>query len=408
MPIITVFHGTFCQEEAVIQNIQETTGYQRVTDQDLAAEAARVSDMDTAKIMEAFASKTSIFNQFTHEKERSIAYLRFALAGMLPREDLLITGFSSHLIPREIAHALWICIIADMPFRIKTAMETQGCSENEAIKLIHDQDKDRGAWVDTLFKMADPWDPSLYDILVPTDKMGVDEITALVSENLRSEVIQPTAGARKSAEDFLLSAQVEVALAGEGHNVEVKARDGAVSLTIHKNVLMLSQLEEELKAIAEKVEGVRSVETRVGKGDHRADIYRKYDFDLPSRVLLVDDEREFVQTLSERLLMRDMGSAMAYDGESALEMVREEEPEVMILDLKMPGIDGIEVLRQVKETRPEIEVIILTGHGSEADREVCMDLGAFAYLQKPVDIKILSETLRLANGKIRNQKADTL
>jgi len=237
--------------------------------------------------------------------------------------------------------------------------------------------------------------------------MGVDEITALVSENLRSEVIQPTAGARKAAEDFVLAAKVEVALAGEGHNVEVKARDGAVTLTINKNVLMLSRLEEELKSIADKVEGVRSVETRVGKGYHRTDIYRKYDFELPSRVLLVDDEREFVQTLSERLIMRDMGSAVAYDGESALDMVREEEPEVMILDLKMPGIDGIEVLRQVKETRPDIEVIILTGHGSEADREVCMKLGAFDYLHKPVDIEKLSETLRLANEKIRNKKAET-
>ncbi|MFW6333113.1 MAG: response regulator [Thermodesulfobacteriota bacterium] len=407
MPILTVFHGTFCQEEAVIQNIQETTGYQLVTDQDLAAEAARISDMDAAKIMEAFASKTSIFNKFTHEKERSIAYLRLALAEMLPREDLLITGFSSHLIPREIAHALWICIIADMPFRVKTAMETRGCSEKEAIQLIHEQDKDRSGWVNILFKITDPWDPSLYDVLVPTDKMGVDEITALVSENLRSEAIQPTAGARKAAEDFVLAAKVEVALAGEGHNVEVKARDGAVTLTTNKNVLMLSRLEEELRSIAEKVEGVRSVETKVGKGYPQADIYRKYDFELPSRVLLVDDEREFVQTLSERLLMRDMGSAVAYDGESALEMVREEEPEVMILDLKMPGIDGIEVLRQVKETRPEIEVIILTGHGSEADREVCMNLGAFAYLHKPVDIEILSENLRLANEKIRNKKADT-
>ncbi len=407
MPIITIFHGTFCQEKAVIQNIQETTGYLWVRDQDLAAEAARISDMDAAKIMEAFASKTSIFNKFTHEKERSIAYLRLALAEMLPREELLITGFGSHLIPREIAHALRICIIADTPFRVKTAMETQGCSEKEAIKLIHDQDKDRSAWVDTLFRMTDPWDPSLYDILVPTDKMGANEITSLVPENLRSEVIQPTAGARKAVEDFVLGAKVEVALAGEGHNVEVKARDGAVTLTIHKNVLMLSRLEEELKSIAEKVEGVRSVETRVGKDYNQTDIYRKHDFELPSRVLLVDDEREFVQTLSERLLMRDMGSAVAYDGESALEMVREDKPEVMILDLKMPGIDGIEVLRQVKKTRPEIEVIILTGHGSEADREVCMNLGAFAYLHKPVDIENLSETLRQANEKIRNKKAET-
>jgi len=76
----------------------------------------------------------------------------------------------------------------------------------------------------------------------------------------------------------------------------------------------------------------------------------------------------------------------------------------MILDLKMPGIDGMEVLRRVKETRPEIEVIILTGHGSEVDRDVCMKLGAFAYLQKPVDIDVLSDTLKRANEKIQEKK----
>jgi DNA-binding NtrC family response regulator len=146
------------------------------------------------------------------------------------------------------------------------------------------------------------------------------------------------------------------------------------------------------------------VETKVGKNYYKADIYRKFDFETPSKVLLVDDEREFVQTLSERLLLRDMGSAVAYDGESALRLVKEDEPEVMILDLKMPGIDGIEVLRRVKETNPEIEVIILTGHGSEADRETCMKLGAFAYLHKPVNIDLLSDTLKKANEKIKQTK----
>jgi two-component system response regulator CpxR len=116
-------------------------------------------------------------------------------------------------------------------------------------------------------------------------------------------------------------------------------------------------------------------------------------------VLLVDDEREFVQTLSERLQLRDMGSAVAYDGESALALVAEDEPEVMIIDLKMPGIDGMEILKQVKATRPEIEVIVLTGHGSEADRKQCMQLGAFAYMQKPVDIDELSDTLKKAHEK---------
>jgi CheY-like chemotaxis protein len=204
----------------------------------------------------------------------------------------------------------------------------------------------------------------------------------------------------------LLQARVEVALACEGHDVDVSSRDGAVMLTINKHVLMLSRLEQELKTFVSGLPDVKSVKTRVGSDFHQADIYRKFDFQTPSKVLLVDDEREFVQTLSERLTMRDMGSAVAYDGESALKMAREEEPEVMILDLKMPGIDGIEVLRRIKDTQPEIEVIILTGHGSETDRKICMDLGAFADLQKPVDIDILSDTLKKANEKIRLKKAE--
>ena len=84
-----------------------------------------------------------------------------------------------------------------------------------------------------------------------------------------------------------------------------------------------------------------------------------------------------------------------------VELVKDDEPDVMILDLKMPGIDGIEVLRRVKRTNPHIEVIILTGHGSDEDCKTCMELGAFAYLQKPVDIDLLSETLRKANEKAR-------
>ncbi|MEE4608654.1 MAG: response regulator, partial [Desulfobacteraceae bacterium] len=205
--------------------------------------------------------------------------------------------------------------------------------------------------------------------------------------------------------DFRLSAGVHVALAREGHDVNVSANMGNVTLIINKQVLMLSRLEEELTAIAMNVPGVVSVETIVGDAYHRSDIYRKHDFELPAKVLLVDDEREFVQTLSERLYLRDMGSAVAYDGETALELVGEDQPDVMILDLKMPGIDGIEVLRRVKQTQPEMEVIILTGHGSDADRAVCMELGAFDYLQKPVDIDKLSETIKRANEKIRKRQA---
>jgi CheY-like chemotaxis protein/cytidylate kinase len=404
MPIITIFPGTFCNEDIVLQEIIAHTGYRKVTDNDLTDEAARLSGIDASKISRAFVSRTSIFNKFTHEKERSIAYLKLALAEKLTGDDLLLSGFSGHLIPKAISHVLRICLIADMNFRITLAAKAKGISDKEAAKWIHGQDEDCATWIHTLFSLSDPWNPSLYDMILPMNKTNTNDAIQLILNNLKKDVLLPTEQSRQTVEDFRLSAQVEVALANEGHQVGVSAENGAVTLTINKHVLMLSRLEQELKSIAGAVPGVKEIETCVGKDFHQSDIYRKFDFEVPSKVLLVDDEREFVQTLSERLLLRDMGSAVAFDGESALKLVHDEEPEVMILDLKMPGIDGIEVLRRVKETQPGIEVIILTGHGSEADRQTCMGLGAFAYLHKPVDIDVLSETLKQANEKIHSQK----
>jgi CheY-like chemotaxis protein len=379
------------------------TGYRLVSDEEVAASASRLSGLGAGKIVKAFTGKASMFNSFTHEKERSIAFLKLALAELLPADNLIISGHVSHLIPKKITHVLRVCLIADLKFRSGRAAGSSGGSKKEAAKLIRKQDEAAALWVNVVTGSSDPWAPALYDILIPMDKVTPAEAQDIILSHFKQEILQATAESRQAVEDFLLAAQVEVALAKEGHNVQVDAASGAVTLVINKNVLMLSRLEEELKSIAGKVAGIRSLETKVGKDYYQADVYRRYDFELPSKVLLVDDEREFVQTLSERLQMRDMGSAVAYDGESALAMIHEheDEPEVMILDLKMPGIDGIEVLKRVKQTRPEIEVIILTGHGSEQDRKTCLDLGAFAYLQKPVDIDVLTETLKKANEKMR-------
>jgi CheY-like chemotaxis protein len=201
--------------------------------------------------------------------------------------------------------------------------------------------------------------------------------------------------------DFLLAAGIETALADAGHHVNVRAQKGRITLTIDKQVLMLGRLEDELKSIVTKVPGVTSVEVLVEQVSLPSGIYRKRSGELPSKVLLVYDEREFVQTLSERLQMRDMGSVVAFDGKSALDLIQSDEPDVMIIDLKMPGIDGMTVLKQAKQTRPGIEVIVLTGHGSEQDRKTCMGLGAFAYMQKPVDINLLSDTLKKAHEKVK-------
>jgi DNA-binding NtrC family response regulator len=128
------------------------------------------------------------------------------------------------------------------------------------------------------------------------------------------------------------------------------------------------------------------------------------------KVLLVDDEREFVESLSERLELRNLEADVVYDGEQALDVLKEGKHDVMVLDLRMPGIDGIEVLRQAKKRNPNVQVVVLTGHGTDKDEAMAKKLGAIAYMRKPVDIDRLVGALHNAWKKVKRTKRamDTL
>lgn len=114
------------------------------------------------------------------------------------------------------------------------------------------------------------------------------------------------------------------------------------------------------------------------------------------RILLVDDEEEFVRALSERLQLRDLASRTAFSGDQAMKFVGEAAPDIMVLDLAMPGISGLDVLRLVKARYPDIQVIILTGHGNDLDEAEARSIGIFDWLRKPVDIEVLVARIRAA------------
>jgi two-component system, OmpR family, response regulator CpxR len=406
MPVTSIFCGSYCNAEQIAGSVTRKLGYRYADDDVLIAETADRFGVEESKLWKAFTGRTSIFNKFTHERERSLAYLRVVLADLLKADNLLVFGYCGLMVPREISHVLNVCVIADMKYRAKVASQWETLPEKDALKKIHKEDESRALWVDYLYRSKDPWDPRLYDIVIPADKTNEDAAVNLICENIWSDVLEVTDQSRKGVEDFVLAAQVNCRLAQQGHSVSVSADGGNVVLEINKHVLRLSALEAELQSIAGAVEGVRSVQTKVGSGFYQTDIYRKFDFDLPSKVLLVDDEREFIQTLSERLQMRDLGSAVVYGGEEALSAVDEEEPDVMVLDLKMPGIGGLEVLRQVKEKHPGVQVIVLTGHGSKEVEKECLEMGACAYLEKPVDLDKLTKAMKEAYkraGKPRPQ-----
>lgn len=116
------------------------------------------------------------------------------------------------------------------------------------------------------------------------------------------------------------------------------------------------------------------------------------------RVLLVDDEEELVSTLKERLMLRDIEADGVTAGADALRCIQSKDYDVVVLDVKMPGIDGLEVMKKIRAIRPRVQVILLTGRGSERESEIGIKEGAFDYLIKPIDIEDLIEKMKEAAG----------
>ena len=110
-------------------------------------------------------------------------------------------------------------------------------------------------------------------------------------------------------------------------------------------------------------------------------------------LLIVDDEKRFANMLAKRLKLRGCNCEVCYRGQQALDLVRRKNFFLILLDLHLPDIYGTEVLSRIKELDPKAKVIIVTAHGTEKDRKVCMRLGAHAFMHKPVGIDDLMAML---------------
>ncbi|MBW1989230.1 MAG: response regulator [Deltaproteobacteria bacterium] len=117
------------------------------------------------------------------------------------------------------------------------------------------------------------------------------------------------------------------------------------------------------------------------------------------KVLLVDDNQEFLEILSERIANKGLQVDTATTGPEAVKKAEEESYDAIILDLVMPGMDGIEVLKKMKADHPEHQVILMTGHGSVKKGVEAVKLGALDFLEKPADISELMEKISEAKAK---------
>ena len=126
---------------------------------------------------------------------------------------------------------------------------------------------------------------------------------------------------------------------------------------------------------------------------------------MKPRLLLVDDEEMFLEFLSRRLINYHYDVTICLSGEKALEMIMDHDFDVVILDVLMPGMDGIETLREIKKIKPLTEVIMLTGHASRESGVEGMKLGAHDYLSKPCNTEDLIAKIKDAyDRKVEHEK----
>ncbi len=399
-----VIHGAaFTQGRRTAERIAYEQGLSLVTDGDVLSKTAERIGLTQSVLEKSLTGHQGFFSGVSCSREKALAFLTSEVAEQVEKGHCLFFGVTGLLIPAWVTHVPRFFITGEKPFRIIQAVTHHKIGETEAPARIKSMDMTAATWTRGLFK-KDPMDKSLYDVVIHADKLGENGAYDLVMRHVGKLKGLTEEFIRKERSDFTLAAAVgRVLFSTRGVN-HVWAEQGRVVVNIDKGAFFKNRLRRIITETASSVPGVIQVDVRAGKSAlyHRSPIQGKQDKKAPA--LLVDDEVRYVNTLSERLKIRKMDTRVTHSGEDALTYLDTQTAEVMVLDLKMPGIDGFEVLRRIKATKPQVEVIILTGRGSAIDKKACLELGAFAFLERPVDIDVLAETMRKAHEKIRMRK----
>jgi DNA-binding NtrC family response regulator len=123
------------------------------------------------------------------------------------------------------------------------------------------------------------------------------------------------------------------------------------------------------------------------------------------RVLVIDDEEDFASAIAERLVRRGFLANAVFSGRKALECVNSAEYDAVVLDLRMPEMDGLETLRAIRQIDPNVQILVLTGHGTVAEGIGGMQLGAADFLQKPVAFETLCVSIEAAAERCRSERS---
>ena len=150
MSSVTLFCGTFCHGDEVAHKTARDLGFELVQDQDIISEVNKRFNISEDRIRATLIGETSFYNRISRDKERVLASMKLVVSEKLIQDHLIFFGFVGQLIPRDITHVLRVGIIADIKYRLQRAMQEKGLTEEQAVKLIRQDDDKARSWTNYL------------------------------------------------------------------------------------------------------------------------------------------------------------------------------------------------------------------------------------------------------------------
>ena len=262
MAIITISRGTMSGGQKLAQMLCEKLSY-RCISREIIIKAADDYGVEEYKLFEAIRKSPTILQKLTFERERYLAYIQASLCEYAKDDNLIYHGHAGHFLLEGVSHVLRFRIVADMPYRIKAAMEKQNLTEKEAEKYIEQVDKERSKW--TKFLYGKDWtSPELYDIVINLENTDLDFACEMIQHAIEQPQFQTTPESIKEMNDLLISSRVKAALAGipqiHLEHLYIKSNDGDVVI---QGKTKSRGISDTILKVASSVPGVAKVDTDV-------------------------------------------------------------------------------------------------------------------------------------------------
>ena len=262
MAIVTISRGTMSGGEKLAHLLCKELGYKCVS-REIIIKAADDYGVEEYVLFEAISKSPSIIHKFTFERERYLAFIQASLCEYAKDDNLIYHGHAGHFLLEGIKHVLKIRVIAELPDRIKAAMERNNLSEKEAEKYIELVDKERAKWTNFLY--ARDWtSPSLYDIVINSSQLSIENSINTIVKLVKSPIFESTPESQKAMNDLLVSSRVRAALAQTKQvrlgYLDIKADSGIVSINGRSKSRKILKL---ISEITRSVAGVKEVKMNV-------------------------------------------------------------------------------------------------------------------------------------------------